>query len=92
MWLRDGLTIRAIFRDTTIEALEGCLWWWMTPPCGLTGQMLVRFAPQGEERLRLRDAGPVLIIRRRRVRGVVPGVRGRGRAARRARPGRCRAR
>jgi hypothetical protein len=50
VWLRDGLTIRAIFRDTTIEAFEGCLWWWMTPPCGLTGQMLVRFAPTGQDR------------------------------------------
>jgi hypothetical protein len=49
VWLRDGLTIRAIFRDTTIEAFEGCFWWWMTPPCGLIGQMLVRFAPRGEE-------------------------------------------
>jgi hypothetical protein len=50
VWLRDDLTIRAIFRDTTIEAFEGCLWWWMTPPCGLTGQMLVRFAPIGQDR------------------------------------------
>jgi hypothetical protein len=50
VWRREDLMIRAIFRDTTIEALEGCLWWWMTPPCGLTGQMLVRFAPQGQDR------------------------------------------
>jgi hypothetical protein len=50
VWLRDGLTIRAIFRDTTIEAFEGCIWWWMTLPCGLTGQMLVRFAPTGQDR------------------------------------------
>ena len=50
VWLRDGLIIRAIFRDTTIEAFEGCLWWWMTPPCGLTGQMLVRFAPRDAEK------------------------------------------
>jgi len=50
VWRREDLMIRAIFRDTTIEAFEGCLWWWMTPPCGLTGQMLVRFAPQGEDR------------------------------------------
>jgi hypothetical protein len=46
VWLRDGIVIRAIFRDTTIEAFEGC------PagdpsvgPCGLTGQLLVRFSP-----------------------------------------------
>jgi hypothetical protein len=51
VWRREGLMIRAIFRDTTIEAFEGCLWWWMTPPCGLTGQMMVRFAPQGQDRL-----------------------------------------
>ena len=51
VWLRDGMTIRAIFRDTTIEAFEGCLWWWMMPPCGLTGQILVCFAPRGEESL-----------------------------------------
>jgi len=50
VWLRDGLTIRAIFRDTTIEAFEGCLDWWQTPPCGLIGQMLVRFAPHGQDR------------------------------------------
>jgi hypothetical protein len=50
VWLRDGLTVRAIFRDTTIEAFEGCLWWWITPPCGLTGQMLVRFAPSEGEK------------------------------------------
>jgi hypothetical protein len=50
VWRRDGITIRAIFRDTTIEAFEGCLWWWMTPPCGLIGQMLIRFAPQGADR------------------------------------------
>ncbi len=50
VWLRDGLTVRAIFRDTTIEAFEGCLWWWITPPCGLTGQMLVRFAPSKDEK------------------------------------------
>jgi hypothetical protein len=50
VWLRDAMTIRAIFRDTTIEAFEGCLDWWQTPPCGLTGQMLVRFAPRGQDR------------------------------------------
>jgi len=46
VWLRDGLVIRAIFRDTTIEAFEGCLAG--DPglgPCGLTGQLLVRISP-----------------------------------------------
>jgi len=57
VWQRDGLVIRAIFRDTTIEAFEGCLAGdpggdlrgdpLMTGPCGLTGQLLVRISPPG---------------------------------------------
>jgi hypothetical protein len=50
VWRNDAMTIRAIFRDTTIEAFEGCLDWWQMPPCGLIGQMLVRFAPPGADR------------------------------------------
>jgi hypothetical protein len=51
VWWRDGRVIRAIFRDTTIEAFEGCLTGdpqgdpLMTGPCGLTGQLLVRISP-----------------------------------------------
>ncbi len=55
VWLRDGRVIRAIFRDTTIEAFEGCLAGdprgdprgdlSMAGPCGLTGQLLVRISP-----------------------------------------------
>lgn len=45
-WRRDGAQIRAIFRDTTIEAVEGCLG--LPLPCGLTGQLLVRISPAGE--------------------------------------------
>jgi len=51
VWRRDGRVIRAIFRDTTIEAFEGCLGGdpWGDPlmagPCGLTGQLLVRISP-----------------------------------------------
>jgi hypothetical protein len=55
VWLRDGRVIRAIFRDTTIEAFEGCLAGdpngdprgdpLMAGPCGLTGQILVRISP-----------------------------------------------
>jgi hypothetical protein len=54
VWQRDGLVIRAIFRDTTIEAFEGCLADpsgdlrgdpLMAGPCGLTGQILVRISP-----------------------------------------------
>jgi len=40
-WRRDGAVIRAIFRDTTIEATEGC----GLGVCGLTGQLLVRISP-----------------------------------------------
>jgi hypothetical protein len=61
IWVRDGLVIRAIFRDTTIEAFEGCLAGdpngdprgefrgdpLMAGPCGLTGQLLVRVSPPG---------------------------------------------
>jgi hypothetical protein len=46
VWLRAGVVIRAIFRDTTIEAFEGCLTG--DPgigPCGLTGQLLIRISP-----------------------------------------------
>ena len=50
VWLRAGIVIRAIFRDTTIEAFEGCLAG--DPgagPCGLTGQLLVRISPPGAD-------------------------------------------
>jgi hypothetical protein len=46
LWTRGGMVIRAIFRDTTLEALEGCF----SPACGLTGQLLVRISPpQGDD-------------------------------------------
>ena len=47
VWRRDGAVIRAIFRDTTIEAFEGCLAGepGTAGPCGLTGQLLVRISP-----------------------------------------------
>ena len=62
-WRRDGAVIRAIFRDTTIEAFEGCLPgdpkgdfggdfgadFRMVGPCGLTGQLLVRISPPGAD-------------------------------------------
>lgn len=43
IWVRGDRVIRAIFRDTTIEAFEGCLG--TVGPCGLTGQLLVRISP-----------------------------------------------
>ena len=50
VWARDGNVIRAIFRDTTIEAFEGCLAGDPSVgPCGLTGQLLVRISPQGAD-------------------------------------------
>jgi hypothetical protein len=45
VWKRDGAVIRAIFRDTTLQALEGC---W-SPACGLTAQLLVRISPRAED-------------------------------------------
>jgi hypothetical protein len=50
IWRRDGIVIRAIFRDTTIEAFEGCPFGDITlGPCGLTGQLLVRISPLRED-------------------------------------------
>jgi hypothetical protein len=50
VWRRDGLVIRAIFRDTTIEAFEGCPFTDITlGPCGLKGQLLVRISPPRED-------------------------------------------
>jgi hypothetical protein len=47
-WSAGGNRIRAIFRDTTIEAFEGCPFGDITTGyCGLTGQLLVRVAPAG---------------------------------------------
>ena len=44
VWSRNSVVIRAIFRDTTLEAFEGCL---LTGSCGLTAQLLVRVSPPG---------------------------------------------
>jgi hypothetical protein len=41
VWRRNGVVIRAIFRDTTLEAFGGCY----SPACGLIGQLLVRISP-----------------------------------------------
>jgi hypothetical protein len=46
VWIRNGAVIRAIFRDTTLEALNGCY----SPACGLTAQLLVRISPPAEDR------------------------------------------
>jgi len=47
IWVRGDRVIRAIFRDTTIEAFEGCIG--TVGPCGLTGQLLVRIGPLGAD-------------------------------------------
>jgi hypothetical protein len=49
IWRRDEKIVRAVFRDTTIEAFEGCLFGdpSIAGPCGLTGQLLVRISPPG---------------------------------------------
>lgn len=45
LWVRDGSVVSAIFRDTTLEAFEGCLFGPATGSCGLKGQLLVRIGP-----------------------------------------------
>jgi hypothetical protein len=45
IWHRGGAVIRAIFRDTTIEAIEGCVSG-LVGTCGLTAQLLVRISPE----------------------------------------------
>jgi hypothetical protein len=45
LWLRNGAAVSVIFRDTTLEAFEGCLFGPATGTCGLTGQLLVRIGP-----------------------------------------------
>lgn len=45
LWVRDGAVVSAIFRDTTMQAFEGCLFGPATGWCGLHGQLLVRIGP-----------------------------------------------
>jgi hypothetical protein len=44
-WVHEGTVISAIFRDTTLQAFEGCLFGPATGWCGLHGQILVRIGP-----------------------------------------------
>jgi hypothetical protein len=44
-WTRDGAVISAIFRDTTLQAFEGCLFGPATGWCGLREQLLARIGP-----------------------------------------------
>lgn len=46
VWKLDDMVIRAIFRDTTLEAWGGCY----SPACGLTAQLLVRISPPAKDK------------------------------------------
>ena len=46
VWTRADAVIRAVFRDTTLEAFGGCF----SPACGLTAQLLVRISPPAEDK------------------------------------------
>ena len=45
VWVRGTDAISAIYRDTTLQAFEGCLFGVASGYCGLTGQLLVRISP-----------------------------------------------
>jgi hypothetical protein len=45
VWRRNGVVVRAVFRDTTLEAFSGCF----SPACGLTAQLIVRISPPAED-------------------------------------------
>jgi hypothetical protein len=45
LWIRGNDVISAIYRDTTLQAFEGCIFGITLGSCGLTGQLLVRVSP-----------------------------------------------
>jgi hypothetical protein len=45
IWVRGADAITAIYRDTTLEAFEGCVFGIASGSCGLKGQLLVRISP-----------------------------------------------
>ena len=55
-WRAGGDIVRAVLRDTTLEASEGCLFGDASSvgACGLTGQLLVRVTPTGADEDRCR--------------------------------------
>jgi len=61
-WRRDDTVVSAIFRDTTLQAFEGCLFGPASGSCGLTGQLLVRIGPPSN------DGDPCSLERRRSLR------------------------
>jgi hypothetical protein len=44
IWTRNDTVVSAIFRDTTLQAFEGCLYGPASGWCGLHGQLLARIA------------------------------------------------
>jgi hypothetical protein len=50
VWRRGDDVVRAIFRDTTLEASEGCFDLTAGGPCGLTAQLLLRISPRDRDR------------------------------------------
>jgi hypothetical protein len=54
IWAREAGTVRAVFRDTTIESTEGCLREdrSATSPCGLTGQIFVQITASAADAAR----------------------------------------
>jgi hypothetical protein len=44
LWRQDGMTVRAVFRDTTLEAAEGCVAAG-SGACGLAGRLYVQILP-----------------------------------------------
>jgi len=49
LWVRGGDVITAIYRDTTLQAFEGCLFGVASGYCGLRGQLVVRISPAAGE-------------------------------------------
>lgn len=45
IWVRGADAISAIYRDTTLQAFEGCIFGITSGSCGLKGQLLVRISP-----------------------------------------------
>jgi hypothetical protein len=50
-WQHGDATVSAFFRDTTLQAFEGCLFGPASGWCGLHGQILVRIAPPTQQKL-----------------------------------------
>jgi hypothetical protein len=48
-WVHGDAVISAIFRDTTLQAFEGCLFGPAYGWCGLHGQLLVRVGPAADD-------------------------------------------